>query len=245
MSGDTNFYIGTSGWTYDDWKGDFYPTRLPKSRWFEFYAQHFNAVEINATFYRIFKPETYQKWRQKAPPGFRYAIKAPKLMTHNKMLAGVCDEITDFYRCAQILEESFGMILLQLSPRMPLDYVRLTQALQSFLDPTRVAVEFRHAQWDGEQTRDVLQRSGAAYVCTDSHACHLQERLTGKRAYIRLHGRRSWYADNYSNGELQEIASLAYCLADRGAEEVYVFFNNDVGGHAPRNALSLRELLGK
>lgn len=244
MGNKVDFYIGASGWTYDHWKGDFYPGDLTKSRWFEFYAQHFNAVEINATFYRSFKVETYQKWRDKAPPGFRYAVKASRLITHRKMLVDVGGEITDFCGCVKALEETSGMILLQLSPRTALDFERLRSALRAFPDPSKVAVEFRHARWDCEETMDLLREVDAVYVCVDSPKCCLQARLSGRRAYLRLHGRREWYADDYSPAELREIARTARELADRGAEEVYVFFNNDVGGYAHRNALALRELLG-
>jgi len=184
------FFIGTSGWSYDGWRGDFYPGGLPKARWFDFYAQHFNAVEVNATFYRTFKDETYRKWRDQALAGFRYALKAPRLITHRKMLMDVSDEIRIFAESAHILGETLGMILMQLAPGMPLDLPRLRAALSAFLDTSEVAVEFRHERWDSAETINLLREMRATWVCADSPKNPLRERLTGKNAYVRLHGRR-------------------------------------------------------
>lgn len=216
---------------------------LARSRWFEYYAQHFNAVEINATFYRSFKIETYQKWRSKAPPEFRYAIKAPRVITHRKMLVNTAQDILEFSTCAQQLGETLGMMLLQLAPHMALDFQRLRTALQSFHDPSQVAVEFRHSRWEVAETFELLQELGAAYVCADSPKYKLKDRITGKKGYIRLHGRRIWYADNYSESELCEFAKLAHGMISQGAEAVYIFFNNDIGGFAHRNALKLKEII--
>jgi len=243
MDDESRYYIGTSGWTYEGWRGDFYPTDLARTRWFEYYAHHFNAVEINATFYRSFKIETYQKWRFKATTGFRYALKAPRVITLRKMLVNTAQDILEFSTCAQQLGETLGMVLLQLAPNMALDFKRLRAALQSFHEPSQVAVEFRHSRWEAAETFELLQEMGVAYVCADSPKCTLQARLTGKRGYIRLHGRRVWYADDYSEAELHEIAALAHGMISQGAEAVYIFFNNDIGGYAHRNALKLKEII--
>jgi uncharacterized protein YecE (DUF72 family) len=244
MQAETAYYIGTSGWTYGHWKGRFYPAELAKSRWFDFYCRHFNAVEINATLYRSFKPGTYQKWCDQAPSGFRYAVKAPRLISHRKKLIDCGQEIADFGEQAQTLKDHFGMILLQLAPSTTLDFARLRAALFAFPEPARVAVEFRNEKWERRQTCDLLKELGAVYVCVDSPAVALKAVLTGRRAYLRLHGRASWYACSYSQAELRQVVEIAQNLAAQGAEEIYVFFNNDFEGFAPRNALTLRELLG-
>jgi len=106
-----------------------------------------------------------------------------------------------------------------------------------------VAVEFRHSRWQVAETIELLQEMGAAYVCADSPTCKLQARLTGKKGYFRLHGRRIWYADNYSESALCEIAQLAHGMISQGAEAVFIFFNNDIGGFAHRNALRLKEII--
>ncbi|MEJ5201544.1 MAG: DUF72 domain-containing protein [Anaerolineales bacterium] len=244
MKQDTRrFWIGTSGWSYDHWWGDFYPTDLPKNRWFSFYLEHFAAVEINATFYRIFADTTYHKWREQVTPAFRYVLKVPKLITHRKCLQNCEADIRGFNRSANLLGECLGMLLLQVSPITPFDLQRLREVLQVFDDPTRIAVEFRSKHWECDETRSLLCEMGAAWVSADSPRTRLTDWVTGRRAYIRLHGRRRWYADNYSMEELEEIAQLAQTMTTKGAQEVYIFFNNDFGGYAPKNALTLARLL--
>lgn len=240
----TRVFIGTSGWTYDHWKGDFYPAGLGKARWFSFYATHFNAVEINATFYRTFSPATLEKWRAQAPEGFCYALKAPRSATHDRLLLDCEAELGAFARLGMLLGEHLGMFLLQVSPKTPCDPPRLLAALKAFPDPTRVAVEFRSPAWDCPEVIGLLEGLGAAWVNVDSPIVHLGDRLTGPRAYLRLHGRQRWYASNYSDEELRQVAATVRRLVDRGAEEVYVFFNNDVGGYAPHNAARLQHWLG-
>lgn len=239
------FFIGTSGWTYDHWQGCFYPQDLPKSRWFDFYAARFNAVEINATFYRTFQDQTYIKWKNRAPQGFGYVLKAPKNITHRKLLRDVGTDIQAFCLSAALLEDRFEMILLQVAPDLPFDYGLLRTALQAFADPSRVAVEFRNERWFNHDTEELLSSVGAVFCNVDSPRQNLTEYLTSGRTYLRLHGHRSWYSGNYSHEELKEVANLAQRLVDRGARRVFVFFNNDFGGYAPANAQSLQDLLSK
>jgi uncharacterized protein YecE (DUF72 family) len=237
------YFIGTSGWTYEHWKGHFYPEKLPKRSWFEYYASQFSAVEVNATFYGYFKDQTYLKWREQAPQGFGYVLKAPRLITHRKHLLDVKENIQSFYHSCSLLEEKFEMILLQVSPATPIDLERLHQALLLFPDPTRVAVEFRRSEWLNTDVMDLLNNIGATICNVDSPRQKISDLLTSKRAYLRLHGRKYWYAYNYSADELKVIASLARQLGEKGAERIYIFFNNDFEGYAPANALLLRKFL--
>jgi uncharacterized protein YecE (DUF72 family) len=237
------FYIGTSGWSYDHWRGNFYPQGLAKNRWFDFYTEHFNAVEINATFYGSFKDQTYLNWKAHAPPGFGYVLKAPQLITHRKLLRNVEADIETFWRSASLLEDKFECILLQVAPSLPHDYGLLRGALQAFPDPGRVAVEFRDEWWHRPETEQLLSSVGAVFCNVDSPGRPMTEILTSERAYLRLHGRRRWYASDYSAAELAEMAGISCMLAGRGAKRIYVFFNNDLGGYAPRNALTLRKIL--
>lgn len=239
----TVFWVGTSGWTYDHWKGGFYPEGLPKSRWFEYYSSRFPAVEVNATFYRTFKDQTYLNWRRRAPQGFGYVLKAPKSITHRKYLMDAEEEIKSFSRSCALLGDRLEMILLQVAPGTPYDLERLQKALLAFHEPGKVAVEFRHSRWFTPETESLLQRLGATFCNADSPRQKLTKILTSKRAYLRLHGRKRWYSHNYTGEELQEIADAARELAGRGAERVYIFFNNDFEGYAPANALALLELL--
>jgi len=237
------FYVGTSGWTYDHWKGCFYPEGFPKSRWFDFYSSHFPAVEINATFYRTFRDQTYLNWKERAPQGFGYVLKAPRLITHRKYLQGVEEDIRDFCRSCALLEDRLEMILLQVAPGTPHDLERLRKALLAFPDPGRVAVEFRNPYWFNQETESLLQTVGATFCNVDSPRQKLTEVLTSNRAYLRLHGRLHWYSHNYSKDELQEIAGMAREMVSRGANRVYIFFNNDFEGYAPANALDFLKML--
>jgi uncharacterized protein YecE (DUF72 family) len=235
--------VGTSGWTYPDWQGIFYPEDWPKSRWFEYYATEFSTVEVNATFYRSFKDQTYHKWREQAPEEFRYVLKAPRFVTHRKHLKGAEKQIKSFWRSAALLEDKLGLILLQLAPSTAYDPDRLKTALLTFGDPGKVAVEFRHEKWLTEEIRDLLKEVGAIFCTADSPESELMDWVTSDVAYVRLHGRGQWYAHDYSLQELREIADLARRMEKLGAKQVYIFFNNDVNAYAPRNALTLLEML--
>ncbi len=235
--------VGTSGWTYDHWRGGFYPQELAKSRWFDYYAERFKAVEINATFYRTFQDQTYLKWKARAPQGFGYVLKAPKNITHRKLLRDTETDIQAFCRSAAQLGEKFEMILLQVAPGVPYDTELLRSALQAFDNPARVAVEFRHPRWYNPQIERLLSSLGAAFCNVDSPGQDLTEILTSERAYLRLHGHEHWYASDYSPDDLLRIAGLIRRLDGRGAKRVYVFFNNDFGGYAPFNALALQKLI--
>jgi len=241
--GRPRFWVGTSGWIYSHWKGTFYPADLAKSRWFDFYTSLFNTVEINATFYRRFKDQTYIKWRERAPQGFRYVFKVPRVITHLKYLSDVGEEIRAFWHSVSLVEDRLGLVLLQTAPGMPYEPARLKEALEQFGDPTRVAVEFRRKEWLNPEVVDLLRSIGAVFCTADSPRTKLNDWITSSAAYIRLHGRRQWYADNYRPDELREIADLARHMAAQGARDVYIFFNNDFEAYAPKNALALRELL--
>jgi len=237
------YFVGTSGWTYDHWKGCFYPQGLSKSHWFDYYASRFAAVEINATFYRTFKDQTYLNWKTRAPQGFGYVLKVPKIITHRKFLLDVDAEIKTFCRSCALLEDHFEMILLQVAPQTPYDLERLRKALLAFDDPGRVAVEFRSAGWQTPETEQLLCDVGAVYCNVDSPRQKLTSILTSDLAYLRLHGRKHWYSYNYPDDELCEVSTLAKNLAQRGARRIYIFFNNDFGGYAPANAQTLCRML--
>ncbi len=237
------FYVGTSGWTYDHWRGCFYPEGLPKSRWFDYYASQFPIVEINATFYRTFKDQTYLNWRNRAPQGFGYVLKAPRIITHRKYLSGVEQDIETFYRSCTLLEDRLEMILLQVAPGTPFDLERLQKALLAFPDPSKVAVEFRNPHWLCSEIETLLRAVGATFCIVDSPRQKPLEILTSDQAYLRLHGRKDWYSYNYREEELKEIADLVRKLASWGAHRIYVFFNNDFEGYAPANAMTLLKLL--
>lgn len=203
----------------------------------------FSTVEVNATFYRRFKDQTYLNWRERAPSHFRYVLKAPKWITHRKYLLGVEKDIEDFSRSAALLEDRLGLILLQIAPNTPYDPERLKKVFRAFRNPKKVAIEFRHKHWFTNEIRDLLCSFGIVFCTADSPKTKLSEWVTSNAAYIRLHGRQRWYSYNYTDQELDEIANLATRMAAQGAERIYIFFNNDFEGYAPQNAQSLQKIL--
>jgi uncharacterized protein YecE (DUF72 family) len=237
------YFVGTSGWTYDRWKGDFFPLANPGSIRFGRYATRYSAVEVNGSFYHAASDSGDMRWRKQPAPGFRYALKLPKSVTHQKQVSNVESEIAVFWRTVCHLDECLGMILLQLSPDQPMDLGWLHTILKAFGDPSRVAVEFRAPAWQGEDVRRQLELLGAAYVSVDSPHHQLTEWVTGPRAYIRLHGRRRWFADRYTPEELEGICEMAHRMAKLGAQEIYIFFNNTIEGDAQENALALKSML--
>jgi uncharacterized protein YecE (DUF72 family) len=243
MKGNVEFYIGTSGWSYDHWKNKFYPGDLPKTKWFTHYCKYFSSVEINATFYRRFKDQTYIKWKNQVSPGFRYVLKAPRIITHRKFLINVEDDIKTFSHSASLLEDKLGLILLQLAPRTKYDPELLKKTIFLFANPTKLAIEFRNNQWLNDEIYKILKESGAVYCNADSPKTSLIDWITSETAYIRLHGRKNWYSYNYSDRELAEISSLVNYYTEKGIKRIYIFFNNDFEGNAPRNAFSIMDML--
>jgi uncharacterized protein YecE (DUF72 family) len=241
--GESPYLAGTSGWTYADWKGRFYPEKLPRTKWLTFYAGQFTAVEVNATFYRTFKDSTFRNWRERVPEGFCFVLKAPQLITHRKYLIEVEDLVRSFWGSAALLEEKLGLILLQVAPQMPYQPERLRAALKAFGDPSRVAVEFRNDHWLTSEIFGMLEELGVCFCNPDSPRERASGRLTSNTGYLRMHGRSHWYAYNYPEEELREIAGIARGMVERGAQKVYLFFNNDYQANAPRNASRLLDML--
>lgn len=246
-SSDTNnnliFYIGTSGWTYDHWKGRFYPEGLARTKWFEHYCKSFSTVEINATFYRKFNDQVYFNWKNNVPKYFRYVLKTPRIITHRKYLVNADYEIIDFVKSASLLNDKLGLILLQLAPQTKYNPELLKKTIMLFGSPQKLAIEFRSKVWFTEEIYSLLKESGAVYCNADSPKSSLNDWITSDTAYIRLHGREKWYACNYSEKELLEISLLLKEFIEKGVKKIYVFFNNDYEGYAPENALKLKQIL--
>jgi uncharacterized protein YecE (DUF72 family) len=228
--------IGTSGYQYDDWRGLFYPEDLPKSAWFAYYAQRFDAVELNATFYRLPEAATFERWREAAPKGFCYALKFSRYGTHLKRLKEPADTIGLFIERARLLGPSLGPILVQLPPRWHVDPDRLDAFLEAAPKRYRWAVELRDPSWLCEDVYALLRKHGAALCVHDLIERHPRVR-TADWVYLRFHGDE--YTGSYSPQALSAAARrIRVHLAD--GHDVYAFFNNDIGGHAVRNAADLR-----
>ncbi len=231
--------IGCSGWQYKHWRGDFYPEGLPQSRWFAHYALTFDTVEINNSFYRLPDETTFAKWRDQAPDGFLYAVKASRFLTHMKKLKNPDEAIDRLFTRARRLGRSFGPVLYQLPPHWKVDVDRLRTFLRALPRGRRHVFEFREPSWYCDQVFALLERHRAA-LCLHDMTGSASGRLTvGPFVYVRFHGTTK-YAGRYGD---ESIESWADWLAERvrGGTPIYAYFNNDVGGQAPRDATRLRD----
>lgn len=236
-------WIGGSGWNYPHWRGVFYPSGLPTSRWLEHYAATFETVEVNATFYRLPTRATAARWTQQTPEEFVFAIKASRYLTHVKRLREVGAGWRRLVkRIEPILDAGkLGSVLWQLPESFHRDDERLAAALTA-LPPARHAFEFRHESWFVPEVEDVLRAHGAALVIGDYPKRPFQTHArTADWTYVRFHQGRG-RDGNYTRKQLEEWAGRIRRWQADG--DVYAYFNDDWGGHAIREALQLRELVG-
>jgi uncharacterized protein YecE (DUF72 family) len=238
--------IGCSGWSYDHWVGVLYPPGLPKARWRDAYAARFDTVELNASYHRWPGVRPFQGWSRSLPPGFAMAIKASRWISHARRLRDPDGAWAARLTAAHdALDDRAGPVLVQLHHEHVRDEALLEEFLGRIPERVPVAVELRHPSWQTDAVLDVLARQRAAYVVTDGVAMPTARHLTAPFAYVRLHGptRAPLYTAPYSEEELLDWAGWA---RDRRAEgrDVWIYFNNDIGGHAVRNAERLRQLVG-
>jgi uncharacterized protein YecE (DUF72 family) len=235
-------HVGCSGWVYKHWRGIFYPEGLPQKRWFERYSEEFDTVEINASFYRLPLPTTFDGWREKAPPGFRYAVKANRFITHMKKLA-VCDEEVDkFIGLARRLERTLGPILYQLPPSLHKDLSRLEAFLKRLPRDVEHVVEFRHKSWYDEDVLALLDRYGAGFVAHDLKGLKSPRWASGRTAYVRFHGSGGKYWGRYSDEALLDWTDWIAEQARR-CRSCWCYFNNDIHGHAVEDARTLKSMV--
>jgi uncharacterized protein YecE (DUF72 family) len=240
--------VGTSGFSYRHWKGILYPADLKQSQWLEYYAAVFDTVELNVTFYRTPREETFHSWRERMPPHFLFALKGPRLMTHMRRLEDCGDALTLFLKGAAILGDRLGPLLWQLPPSLRRDDDLLARFLRE-LDRTapprmvvRHAFEFRHESWFTERVCELLAQHGATLCCAHSERWPTQLTVTCPWCYLRFHGGAELYGSRYTDPEMEEWASRIRPLL-KAKIPVFVYFNNDAEGHAVSNALTLKKLL--
>jgi uncharacterized protein YecE (DUF72 family) len=240
--------IGCSGWVYRDWRGVLYPEGLPQRRWLERYAEVFDTVEVNATFYRLAKPATVERWIAETPDDFAFTVKASQYLTHFARLRDLERGVQRFYDGIAPLAASpkLACVLWQLPERFPRDDARLAAALDAVtaLPPGRHAWEFRHPTWFAPDVLEALRWHGAPLVIG-----HHPQRpwvplhaVTASPAFVRLHFGARGRRGNYSDRELREWAVRLRALAEQA--DVLVYLNNDWEGFAVRNARALKRLLG-
>jgi uncharacterized protein YecE (DUF72 family) len=234
--------VGCSGWQYKHWRGDFYPQPLPQSRWFEHYASVFDTVEINNSFYRLPEASTFTAWAERAPRGFLFAVKASRFLTHMKKLKDPEEPVDRFFSRARSLGSHLGPVLYQLPPGWKLDLGRLEHFLHVLPRDVRHVLECREPSWYADPVYALLERHRVALCLHDMPHSATGRQRVGPFIYVRFHGASGRYDGSYP---ADRLAPWADWLNEQRAAgvDVYVFFNNDVGGHAPRDAVTLRGML--
>ncbi|HVY45531.1 MAG TPA: DUF72 domain-containing protein [Minicystis sp.] len=266
-------YVGTSGYVYREWRGAFYPPELPVKSWIDYACERFDSIELNGTFYSLKSPAAFARWAAAAPPGFVYAVKGSRFITHNLKLGHAEAALANFFASGVLaLGRALGPFLWQLPPRLAFDRARFDAFVdllpRNARDAERLAARhdarlrhgalvraaspgrYRHA-FEVRDPRCMepelfswLRRRGLGFVIADTAGRHpYAEEVTADFVYVRLHGSTALYASDYSERELEQWAARVKAWASRGLD-VYVYFDNDVHAYAPKNAARLIELLG-
>jgi uncharacterized protein YecE (DUF72 family) len=237
--------VGCSGWNYREWRGRFYPAKLPARRWLEMYGERFQTVEVNATFYGLIRREAIARWLEQTSGSFTFAVKASRYMTHVKRLSDIANGLSLFYERLEPLIDAgrLGPTLWQLPDTFRRDDARLEAALAQ-LPKGRHAFEFRHPSWFTAEVYALLRKHKAVLVVGDhpERPYQTHERTAAWR-YVRLHYGKRGRRGNYSEGELETWAQRLHQW--RAHDELFVYFNNDWEAFAPRNATWMCERLAQ
>jgi uncharacterized protein YecE (DUF72 family) len=227
--------LGTSGWQYKDWREVLYPPRLAQNRWLETYARGFDTVENNNAFYRLPTPELFERWRDMTPDGFVMAVKASRYLTHIKRLSDPEEPVERLMTSVRGLGDKLGPILLQLPPTLQAVPERLERCLRAFPAGVRVAVEPRHASWWTDEVRDLLTEHGAALCWPDRLGRPITPLWrTAGWGYVRFHEGAATPWPAYGD---QALRTWVRRIGEAWENDAYVYFNNDPGGAAVRDAI--------
>lgn len=235
-------WIGCSGWNYRHWRGPFYPDDLPPRGWFAFYAGVFDTVEINNSFYRLPKAETFETWRDQAPPCFRYAVKAPRLITHMRKLKEPEQPLSLFLERVRRLGDRLGPILYQLPPHWRFNRERLEHFLGLLPVDLHHVFEFRDPSWMGEEALSLLEKRGVSFCTHDMPGLAVPRRAVGPVAYVRFHGSGGKYWGRYPAKVLKQWRDWMLDEAATG-RDVWAYFNNDTHADAIADAQALIALV--
>jgi uncharacterized protein YecE (DUF72 family) len=239
-------FIGTSGYVYPHWRVRWYPAALPARAWLPFYAERFDTVELNNPFYRLPDASVFTAWRRAVPPGFTFAVKASRYLTHMRKLTNPLDPLRRLLTRARRLDETLGPILFQLPGNFGVNVPRLDRFLsaldrQRWVTRLRAVLEVRHPSWLEPAVFDRLRDANVALCLADWPDCPVTDVLTADFVYVRRHGWGRRYGGLYRDSHLAADAADIAEWRRRGLD-VYVYYNNDAQGAAIPNALRLREL---
>lgn len=241
--GEAPIYIGTSGWHYQHWRTTFYPPNSPTREWLDLYSRHFNTVELNNVFYRFPSENAVKQWRQAAPEGFLFSVKASRFMTHRKKLTDSEESVKNLLDRISLLGPKLGPILFQLPPRWRANPERLA-AFAEWLPRNEqdFVFEFRDASWHHDEVLRVLKEKNLSFCVHDWPEAKAPPVITGRVAYIRLHGPHKAYAGKYTSAHLRPWIERIR-LWQRQVERIFVYFNNDQEAFAVQNALQVKRAL--
>lgn len=235
--------IGTSGWHYKHWLGVFYPEGTRPAEMFQFYARHFDTVEINNSFYRLPTATTFDNWRESSPSNFCYAVKASRFITHMKKLKDPENSSAKFFLVADRLDRKLGPILFQLPPRWKLNLERLEEFLRLLPGEHRYAVEVRDETWLVPEVYKLLRKYNVAFCIHDFAEMKVPREITADFTYVRFHGPTS--AKYWGSYPVPQLRAWSDWIKEhrRKLSSIYAYFNNDPEGAAVKNALTLKRFL--
>jgi uncharacterized protein YecE (DUF72 family) len=229
-----NLHVGTSGYSYKEWKGNFYPEDLPAKEMLSYYSRRLHAVEINNTFYRLPQPSMIENWKEQVPENFRFSIKATQRITHIKRLKNCADETKYLIDTASLLDERLGVILFQLPPNSKKDAERLRDFLSLLPNDKRAAFEFRHESWADTEVFALLQTNNCAWVVSDTDEKPLTEIIsTANWGYLRL--RKTSY-------EANDLVEWMGRVQKQEWEDAFIFFKHEDEGVGPKLAAQFLKL---
>lgn len=244
-----DWFLGTIGFSYPEWKGSFYPSGLPANQFLSYYAKIFNAVEINTTFYGPQSRAQIQRWSANTPENFRFCLKAPRLVTHDQRLVNSSAEMRAFVDSAVDLGEKFGVVLIQLPPSFKIDERPSLEVFLQTLPPgPRFAIEFRHVSWHIPETAALLREYRVCWVANDYEDLPVEIVSTTDFLYIRWIARHNVIP--HPGHEVVDRTDRLQGWLDRinlnleGVQTIYGFFDNDFAGHAPASCNRLKSLAG-
>ena len=237
--------IGCSGFMYDDWKGSFYPDELSRKLWFEYYCKKFSTVELNVTFHRVPEKETFSRWYSETPGGFTLSLKGSRFITHVKKLKSPIEPLDVFFSRAKALKEKLGVILWQFPPDFKADAEKLRKFIEVLSQyKAKNTFEFRDKSWINKKIISLLGKNNISMCIADQPDFLCDLPATADFVYIRRHSADGKYVSCYNKEQLKIDAKLVNKFIKQG-KDVFMYFNNDALGNAPKNAMELRKILKK